>query len=48
LRFLQEEAQQQGDLMPADYGQIMVDNSRILSQLNKAMGKYSDRIIASR
>ena len=38
----------EGDLMAAEYGRIMVDNSRVLNQLNKAMGKYSDRIIASR
>jgi DNA primase len=44
LRFMQEEAQQQGDLMAGEYGQIMVYNSRILNQLNKAMGKYSDRV----
>jgi DNA primase len=48
LRFLQEEAQQEGDLMAAEYGRIMVNNSRVLNQLNKAMGKYSDRIGASR
>ena len=48
LRFLQEEAQEQGDLMAAEYGRIMVNNSRVLHQLDKAMGKYSDRIIASR
>jgi hypothetical protein len=48
LRFLQEEAQEQGDLMAAEYGRIMVNNSRVLHQLNKAMGKYSDRIILSR
>jgi len=48
LRFLQEEAQQQGELLPVEYGQVVVNNSRILNQLNKAMGKYSDRIIASR
>ena len=48
LRFLQEEAQEQGDLMAEEYGRIMVNNSRVLHQLDKAMGKYSDRIIASR
>lgn len=48
LRFLQEEAQEQGDLMAVEYGRIMVSNSRILHQLDKAMGKYSDRIIVSR
>lgn len=48
LRYLQEEAQQQGDLMAAEYARIMVDNSRTLDRLNKTMGKYSDRIVASR
>jgi hypothetical protein len=48
LRYMQEEAQQQGDLMAAEYARIMVNNSRTLNQLNKAMGKYSDRIITSR
>jgi DNA primase len=48
LRFLQEEAQEQGDLMAAEYGRIMVNNSRVLHQLDKAMGKYSDRLVASR
>ncbi len=48
LRFLQEEAQQSGDLMAVEYGQIVVTNSRILNQLNKALGKYSDRVIVNR
>jgi DNA primase len=48
LRYLQEEAQQKGDLLAAEYGQIVVDNSRIIYQLNKAKGKYSDRVIVSR
>ena len=48
LRFLQEEAQTHGDLMAVEYGQIVVANSRILNQLNKAMGKYSDRVIVNR
>ena len=48
LRFLQEDAQEKGDLMAAEYGRIMVNNSRVLNQLDKAMGKYSDRIIVSR
>ena len=48
LRFLQEEAQTQGDLMAVEYGQIVVTNSRILHQLNKAIGKYSDRVVVNR
>jgi DNA primase len=48
LRYMQEEAQQQGDLMAAEYARIMVDNSRTLDRLNKTMGKYSDRIVTSR
>ena len=44
LRFLQEEAQQQGDLLAAEYGKAVVLNSRVLNQLDKAMGKYSDRV----
>jgi len=48
LRYLQEEAQQQGDLLAADYGQVVVMNTRMLNQLDKAMGKYSDRVILSR
>ena len=48
LRFLQEEAQQQGDLLAVEYGKIVVDNSRVLFQLDKAKGKYSDRIIVGR
>jgi hypothetical protein len=48
LRYLQEEAQQQGESPPVEYGQVVVNNSRVLHQLNKAMGKYSDRMVASR
>jgi DNA primase len=48
LRYLQEDAQDQGDMLTAEYGQAIVDNTRILNQLNKAMGKYSDRVILGR
>jgi DNA primase len=48
LRYLQEDAQEKGDLTPGEYGQIVVNNSRILNQINKAMGKSSDRVISSR
>jgi DNA primase len=48
LRYLLEEAQQKDDRVAAEYAQIVVDNSRIIYQLNKAKGKYSDRVILSR
>ncbi len=48
LRYLQEEAQGQGDEMLAEYGETIVYNSRMMLQLNKAMGRYSDRVILGR
>jgi hypothetical protein len=48
LRYLQEEAQEQGIGMPDEYGRAIVYNSRMMHQLDKAMGKYSDRVILGR
>lgn len=48
LRFLQEDAQQQGDLLAMEYGKIVGYNNRILRLVDRAMGKYSDRVWSSR
>ncbi len=48
LRFLQEDAQQQGDLLALEYGKIVGYNNRILRLVDKAMGKYTDRAWSGR
>lgn len=37
MRFLQEEAQQEGDLKASDYQQVMVQNTQTLQRLDKAL-----------
>ena len=43
LRFLQEEAQASGDLKASQYQQTMVSNIHTLQQLDRAMGKFTER-----
>jgi DNA primase len=48
LRFLQEDAQQQGDLLAMEYGKIVGSNNRLLRLVDRAIGKYTDRAWSSR
>jgi DNA primase len=48
IRFMMEEAQQQGDFKATQYREIMVQNSRILDRLNRALGKYTSHSIPAR
>ncbi|KAA3642177.1 MAG: DNA primase [Chloroflexi bacterium] len=43
LRFLQAEAQEGGDLKASQYQQTMVSNINTLQQLDRAMGKFTER-----
>ncbi len=43
LRYLMDEAQEQGDLKATQYIQTMVQHTRTLSQINQAIGKLSGR-----
>jgi hypothetical protein len=38
MRFLQENAQQEGDLKASEYQQVMVQNTQTLQKLDKALG----------
>ncbi|MDH5505623.1 MAG: DNA primase [Anaerolineae bacterium] len=43
LRFLQQDAQEQGDLKATQYQQAILSTAMALNQLDKAIGKYTDR-----
>jgi DNA primase len=45
LRFLMEDAQEQGDLKATQYRQTMVQHTLIMQRLNKAMGQYTSRVV---
>lgn len=45
LRFLMEDAQEQGDLKATQYRQTMVQHTLIMQRLNKAMGYYTSRVV---
>ncbi len=45
LRFLMEDAQEQGDLKATQYRQTMVQHTLIMQRLNKAMGHYTSRVV---
>jgi len=45
LRFLMEDAQDQGDLKATQYRQTMVQHTLIMQRLNKAMGQYTSRVV---
>lgn len=44
LRFLMDEAHEQGDLKATQYIQTMVQHTRILAQINQAVGKLTSRV----
>ena len=43
MRFLQEDAQKDGDLKASEYQQVMVQNTQTLRLLDKALGRFSNR-----
>ena len=45
LRFLMEDAKDQGDLKATQYRQTMVQHTVIMQRLNKAMGQYTSRVV---
>jgi DNA primase len=47
LRFLEEEAQQQGDRLASEYQQNMLQYTQAIQRLDKARGQYTDRTAAS-
>jgi DNA primase len=48
LRYLMEEAQQQGDLKATQYQQTMVQHTVVLQRLNRALGQFTSRITSNR
>jgi DNA primase len=48
LRYLMEDAQQQGDLKASQYQQTMVQHTLALQRLNQALGHYTSRITSGR
>jgi DNA primase len=48
LRFLMEDAQEQGDLKASQYQQTMVQHTVLLYRLNRAIGQYTSRTPAGR
>jgi len=48
LRYLMEDAQQQGDLKASQYQQTMVQHTLALQRLNHALGQYTSRITSGR
>lgn len=48
LRFLMDEAHEQGDLKATQYIQTMVQHTRTLAQINQAIGNLNSRISKSR
>ncbi|MBI3160630.1 MAG: DNA primase [Chloroflexi bacterium] len=46
LRFLQQEAHDLGDLKAAQYGQTLLQITRNLDLINRALGRYSDLTLA--
>jgi len=43
MRFLFQEAQEQGDLLATQYMQTLLRQNKLLSNLDQAMGKYTSR-----
>lgn len=48
LRYLMEEAHQQGDWKASQYHQTMVQHNKMLDRLNRALGKYTSHSIITR
>jgi len=47
MRFLQENAQEDGDLRASEYQQVMVQNTQAMLRLDKALGNYTSRAISN-
>lgn len=47
MRFLQESAQEDGDLRASEYQQVMVQNTQAMQRLDKALGNYTSRALSS-
>ncbi len=43
LRFMMQEAQEQGDLKATQYGETMVQHTKVLESLQRARGQYTSR-----
>jgi hypothetical protein len=48
LRFMMEDAQQQGDLKATQYQQTMVQHTLLRDRLDRALGQYTSRTPISR
>jgi DNA primase len=48
IRFLMEDAQQQGDLKATQYSEIMVQHNQLFNRLNRALGKYTSHSVTVR
>ncbi|HEX9029237.1 MAG TPA: DNA primase [Anaerolineales bacterium] len=48
VRYLMEEAQQQGDIKASQYLQTMVQHNRVLERLDRALGKYTSHSMPAR
>jgi len=48
LRYLMEDAQQQGQMKVTQYQQTMVQHTQVLQQLNRALGQFTNRVTANR
>jgi hypothetical protein len=48
MRFLLQEAQDQGDMLASQYMQALLRQKNLLSSLDQAMGKYTSRPASSR
>ncbi len=48
LRYLMEDAQQQGQMKVTQYQQTMVQHTQVLQQLNRALGQFTNRVAANR
>jgi hypothetical protein len=48
LRYLMEEAQQQGDFKVTQYRETMVQHTKMLNKIFKAIGKYTSHSVVVR
>lgn len=48
LKYLMEEAQQQGDMKAMQYAQAMLQHTQTLKRLNRAYGRYTTRLVVTR
>lgn len=47
MRFLQESAQEEGDLKASEYQPVMVQNTQTLQRLDKALGRFTSRAVST-